>query len=249
MKTSGPGAGKSDAPPDGISIKSAKDPGEAPAGGAGGGVSATAQPGKARGTEEGVVETAAVDEAELEKTKKTLEEKEKLLAEYADLLKRKQAEFENFKKRVQREVEENKKYATTGVILDTLSILDNFERAVESTRSSKDFEALIEGIIISNKQFKTLLEKNYGVKSIDAVGKEFNPNLHDAIMFEESGDCDRDTVIEVFQKGYSQHDRVIRHSKVKVKKSALRAGESLSGIYDNQEEEASEKGRPSDKGV
>jgi molecular chaperone GrpE len=161
---------------------------------------------------------------ELESVRARLTEQEKLAAEYLDLLKRKQADFENYRKRSQKEIDEFKKYATTELVVDILDLLDNFERAVESARSAKDFDALLEGILIIRQQFRNLLEKKYGVKNIVAVGKEFDPNLHDAVMVEESGEFDRDTVIEDLRKGYVMHDRIIRPSKVKVAKAAAQSG-------------------------
>jgi len=148
-----------------------------------------------------------------------LQEKCDLLAGYEDRLLRKQAEFENYKKRITREFDENKKYANTGLILDVLASIDNFERAIESAKSSKDFDALLDGIVIIETQLKSLLEKKYGVIMIDDVGAEFDPNIHDAIMMEESDQYADDTVIESLQKGYSMHGRVIRPAKVKVAKA------------------------------
>jgi molecular chaperone GrpE len=171
---------------------------------------------------------------DLEGLRNRLAEQEKLAAEYLDLLKRKQADFENFRKRSQKEIDEYKRYATTEVVLDVLNLIDNFERAVESARSSKEFDALLEGVLIIKKQFRNLLEKKYGVKNIEAVGKEFDPNLHDAVMVAETGEYDKDTVIEDLQKGYVMHDRVIRPSKVKVAKAAEstadRGGDGTPGV-------------------
>jgi molecular chaperone GrpE len=160
-----------------------------------------------------------------EEQKKVLEEKELLLAEYEDLLKRKQAEFENYRKRTQKEAQEFKKYANVEIILDILNSIDDFERAIESTKSSRDFDALLEGIRLVEKQLKGVLENKYGVKMIEAVGKEFDPTVHEAMMMEESEQYDADTVIEDFQKGYVMHDRIIRPSKVKVAKPVATEGE------------------------
>jgi molecular chaperone GrpE (heat shock protein) len=163
---------------------------------------------------------------DIELLKKRLEEQEKLTAEYLDLLKRKQADFENFRKRSQKEIDENKRYATTEVVLDILNLIDDFERAVESTRSSKEFDVLIDGVLLIRKQFGNLLEKKYGVKSIEARGKEFDPTLHDAVMVDETGGYDKDTVIEDLRKGYMMHDRIIRPSKVKVAKAAEKTADN-----------------------
>lgn len=156
---------------------------------------------------------------ELEEKNRNLQEKDGLIKEYEDLLKRKQAEFENYRKRILKEGEENKRYATGELVLDIITIMDNFDRAVEAAKSTNDFDGLIKGIIMIEKQFRDLLEKKYGVKKIQAVGKEFDPNYHDAIMVEESEKYKEDTVVEDFLKGYIMHDRIIRPSKVKVAKA------------------------------
>ena len=156
---------------------------------------------------------------QLQEQQEMLEEKSALVAEYEDLLKRKQADFENYKKRAQKEAQDFKKYANAEIVLDVLSMMDDFERAIESTESSMDFDALRDGILLVEKQIRNTLESKYGVKVIDALGKEFDPTVHDAIMMEESEKHEEDTVIEDFQKGYIMHDRVIRPSKVKVAKA------------------------------
>ena len=158
-------------------------------------------------------------EQQLQEQQELLEEKGALVAEYEDLLKRKQADFENFRKRAQKEAQDFKKYANAEIVLDVLSMMDDFERAIESTESSKDFDALHEGILLVERQIRSTLESKYSVKAIDAVGKPFDPTVHDAIMMEESETHEEDTVLEDFQKGYIMHDRVIRPSKVKVAKA------------------------------
>jgi molecular chaperone GrpE len=157
----------------------------------------------------------------LEEKNLILEEKTSLLEEYEDLLKRKQAEFENYRKRVQKEMEENRRYATSEMVLDIINIIDDFERAIDSAGSSKDFDTLLEGIVIIKNQLMGVLEKKHGVKKIEAVGKEFDPNLHDAIMVEESENNEEDIVVEDFQAGYVMHDRVVRPTKVKVAKAVV----------------------------
>ena len=186
----------------------------------------------------------SLDEEDIKKllsVKEELEEKNKLLLEYEDLLKRKQADFENYTKRVKREFDESKKYATAELMLDIINSIDNFERAIDSAKSSKDFDALLEGIIIIETQLKSVLEKKYGVVPFDDVGKEFDPNIHDAIMMEESDEYTEDTVVENLQKGYRMYDRIIRHAKVKVAKPAA--------SIDVQEEPEDDARNISGKGV
>jgi molecular chaperone GrpE len=176
---------------------------------------------------------------DLEESKRLIEEKDRLISEYEDLLKRKQAEFENFRKRALRDIEENKKYANAEMVLDVITIMDNFDRAVEAAAAAKDFDGLLEGIIMIERQFRDMLEKKYGVQKIEAVGKEFDPNLHDAIMMEESSEYEEDTVVEDFQKGYIMYDRLIRPSKVKVAKAGSSADQPNT-INGNEEEESGE---------
>jgi molecular chaperone GrpE len=169
-------------------------------------------------TEDGFQELLQ-SQRQLEEYRKRLEETSARAAEYEDLLKRKQAEFENFRKRAQKEAEEFKKYANREIVLDVLNVIDDFERAIESTKSSKDFDTLLEGILLVEKHLRTNLENKYGVKSIEALGQKFDPTIHEAFMMEESEKHDEDTVIEDLQKGYTMHERVIRPAKVKVAKA------------------------------
>jgi molecular chaperone GrpE len=191
--------------------------------------------------EQSILETDEEDIQDLIKTKVLFEENQQLLAEYEDLLKRKQAEFENYRKRAQKEAQEFKKYANVEIILDILNTIDDFERAIESTKSSRDFDALLEGIQLVEKQLKGVLENKYGVKMIEAVGKEFDPMVHEAMMMEESEQYDADTVVEDFQKGYVMHDRIIRPSKVKVAKPVAPEG-GTDDVSADAEGKSSERG-------
>jgi molecular chaperone GrpE len=167
----------------------------------------------------------------LEEKTKELEEKGRLLAEYEDLLKRKQADFENFRKRMQREMEDFRRFATVEMVLDIVNIIDDFERAIGAAKETRDFDTLLDGIILVEKQLKNVLENKYGVKTIEAVGTEFDPTLHDAIMVEESDQYQEDTVVENLQKGYMMYNRIIRPAKVKVAKAVS----SASGASNNLE--------------
>jgi len=176
----------------------------------------------------------------LDEQSEILEEKKSLLAEYEDLLKRKQADFENYRKRVQREFDDFKKYATSDLVLDILNVIDDFERAIDSARSSKDFDTLLEGILLVEKHLRNLLENKYGIELIETVGREFDPMVHDAIMMEESEEYSEDTVVEDFQKGYKLHDRVLRPAKVKVAKAV--SSNSASDEKTDEVAESSGKG-------
>lgn len=140
----------------------------------------------------------------------------KELAEVKDQYLRRQADYENFRKRMIREKEDSAKYANSNLLLDLVSIIDDFERAIKSSEESKDFDLFHSGIELIEKQFIGTLERKYGLKRFDAVGDEFDPQKHEALMMEDSDEYDVQTVLEDFSKGYMLHERVLRHAKVKV---------------------------------
>lgn len=127
------------------------------------------------------------------------------------------AEFENTKKRAEREKEEFLKYALEGIVMDLIPTVDNIERAIESTKLSKDFDALAKGIQMIHKQFLNLLERR-GVTPIEAVGQPFDPTQHEAILLMKSEEFPENRVIQEFQRGYLLHNRVVRPAMVSVSK-------------------------------
>ncbi len=128
-----------------------------------------------------------------------------------------QADYENAKKRLEREREDFIKFAQFTIIREFLQVLDDFERAKESACKTKDVDALIKGLEMIGKDLYSLLQR-YGVKEIEAEGKAFNPEFHEAMLQEERSDLPENTVIEVLQKGYIMHDKVLRPARVKVSK-------------------------------
>ena len=160
-----------------------------------------------------------VDETLDETTEEVTEENPvKQLEEQINSLKdqnlRLMAEFENYKKRTQKEKEQSYEFATADTVGKLLPILDTLELSL--TQDATDGNAFKAGIELTVKQFRTILEKA-GVTEIPALNEPFNPELHNAVLRQEDGDGEPDTVVEVLQKGYTLHDRVIRHSMVKVK--------------------------------
>lgn len=137
---------------------------------------------------------------------------------------RKQADFENFRKRMQREKQESIKYANSNLLQDIITIIDDFERAIRSSEESKDFDSFHSGIKMIEHQFVSMLERKYGLERMEAVGKEFDPQKHEAIGMEESADVTTQVVLEDYQKGYVLNDRVLRHAKVKVAVPASTSG-------------------------
>jgi len=137
-----------------------------------------------------------------------------------DRLLRLHAEFENYKKRMARERSEFVKFANEALILEFLPVLDNLERAVAMANSGMDAQGVAEGLDIILRLFQTTLEKA-GVKVIEALGHEFDPNLHQAVTQVESTDGRDDIVVEEVQKGYLLEGRLLRPSMVKISKSKV----------------------------
>lgn len=149
----------------------------------------------------------------LESIKKDLEAQAALVAEGEERYKRLQADFANFRRRNEKERQELSSLVMQGLIKDLLPIVDNFERAL-AVENAKD-AALHEGISMVYKQFMETLKKN-GLEPIEAVGKKFDPNFHQAVMRVQDPDKEDNTIEEELQKGYMVQGRVIRPSMVKV---------------------------------
>ncbi len=128
---------------------------------------------------------------------------------------RAQADFDNFRRRTRLEKEEFAKYASLKLIEQLLPVVDNFERALSSSKDNKDFDALIKGLEMTFRQLDGVLEQE-GLKPIEAVGQPFNPEFHQAIMQVESEEHEEGIVVEEVQKGYLLKDKVIRPAMVKV---------------------------------
>lgn len=175
-------------------------------------------------TEEAADEQDAADEAETDKTKDGAEEagdnakpdkKDKQIEELNDKYKRLFAEFDNFRKRTDAEKAGMFIEGERTVLLKVLPLIDNFERAIASIPEEQKETALAEGIDKTYKSFMSQLAE-LGVTPIDAAGKPFDANLHNAVMHIEDEETDENTVVEEFQKGYMFKDKVLRYSMVKV---------------------------------
>jgi len=167
------------------------------------------------------LESEAYLEANAEDTTNNLEAKVKELEEQAnknyDLYVRTYAEMENLKKRFQKEKETYLKFGSEGLLRSLLVVLDNLEAAMEHLRKGSDLKSVEEGLMLTLKSFYETLEKA-GVTRIDAKGKPFDPNLHEALM-EKEHDGNSQLVLEELQKGYMLYDRLLRPSKVVISKS------------------------------
>lgn len=140
------------------------------------------------------------------------EEYKKKYDELYDKYLRMLAEYDNFKKRTAKEKDELYSFAVADTLEKLLPVLDNLERAADA---AEEKSPLADGVKMVLKQFGETLEK-MNVAAIEAVGGEFDPNLHNAVMHVEDENVGANTVVEEFQKGYKYKEKVIRHSMVKV---------------------------------
>ena len=149
-------------------------------------------------------------------TQREMEELKQEKDELYDRLLRVQAEYDNFKKRTQKEKESDRKYRSKDLVEELLPVLDNFERALQ-VEATDETKGLIDGITMVYNQFQDAL-KSQGVEVIEAEGKEFDPNIHHAVMQADEDELDPNIVVEELQKGYMLKDKVVRPAMVKVNK-------------------------------
>lgn len=137
------------------------------------------------------------------------------IEELEDRVKRQMAEFDNFRKRTDREKSAMFETGAKSVIEKILPVVDNFERGLAAVPEGEKDSAFVDGMNKVYKQLMTELD-NIGVKPIEAVGTEFNPDFHNAVMHVEDDNEGENVIVEEFQKGYTYHESVVRHSMVKV---------------------------------
>lgn len=152
-------------------------------------------------------------EDDREKIARMLEEEKARSEDYFSRLVRLQADFENYRKRVSREREDLLKYANEQLISGLLPVVDNFDRALSV--KNDDLEKLLAGVEMISRQIRDVLA-GQGLEAIPTVGEQFNPEYHEAVMKEESGDHPENTVIEELRRGYTYKGKVIRPAMVKV---------------------------------
>ena len=137
------------------------------------------------------------------------------IAELEDKVKRQMAEFDNFRKRSEKEKSQMYEIGAKDIIEKILPVVDNFERGLDSIPEEEKGSPFAEGMEKIYKQLMTTLD-SLGVKPIKAVGQEFNPDFHNAVMHVEDEEFGENVVAEEFQKGYMYRESVVRHSMVKV---------------------------------
>ncbi|MBH1941429.1 nucleotide exchange factor GrpE [Mobilitalea sibirica] len=146
---------------------------------------------------------------------KEMTAKDQKIEELTDRLMRNMAEFDNFRKRSEKEKSQMYDIGAKSVIEKLLPIVDNFERGLGTVSEKEKGSAFAQGIELIYKQLVSALEE-IGVKPIEAVGKEFDPALHNAVMHGEDENLGENIISDEFQKGYLYRDIVVRHSMVKV---------------------------------
>lgn len=166
-------------------------------------------------TEEPAEESEVKEDDEKESAEKTKSKEQEKIEELEDKVKRQLAEFDNFRKRTDKEKEQMFETGARSVLEKILPIVDNFERAVSSIKPEDEGDPQAEGMKMIYKQLIGELEK-LDVKPIEAVGKEFNPDFHNAIMQVESEEFESGIIAQEFQKGYMYRESVLRHSMVSV---------------------------------
>lgn len=147
--------------------------------------------------------------------KKKKDKKDEQIEDLTDRLRRQMAEFENFRKRTEKEKSQMFDMGAKTIVEKVLPVIDNFERGLAAVPEDKKEDAFVVGMDKIYKQFLTTLEEA-GVKPIEAVGQEFDPNFHNAVMHVEDEGLGENIVAEELQKGYMYRDAVVRHSMVKV---------------------------------
>lgn len=171
------------------------------------------------GTEEAVAEETEQEEKTVEKKglfgKKKKDKKDEKIEELTDMVKRQMAEFDNFRKRTEKEKASMYQVGAKEIVEKILPVVDNFERGLAMIPENEKENPVATGMTQIYKQLMTAFDE-MGVKTIEAVGQEFNPDFHNAVMHIEDEEAGENVIVEEFQKGYMYKDSVIRHSMVKV---------------------------------
>ncbi len=165
--------------------------------------------------EESTEEEASTEKKGFFKKKEKKDKKDEKIEELNDRLIRQMAEFDNFRKRSEREKSQMFEIGAKDIVEKILPVVDNMERGLATVSEEMANNAFAQGMEKVYKHFMTVLEQA-GVKPIEAVGTEFNPDFHNAVMHVEDENVGENIVVEEFQKGYMYRESVVRHSMVKV---------------------------------
>jgi len=171
---------------------------------------------------EAVKKEEAKELSPLEQLEEQIRLKDEEILKQKDTFLREKAELENFKKRLTKEKEDFVQFANERLLKELLQIEDNLERAMAAPNAT--LESLKEGVEMIQKQFKDFL-KNQKVEAIEALGKPFDPNLHEVLNQQESEEHEENTVIEEYSKGFTLNGRILRSAKVVISKKPAEKNE------------------------
>jgi molecular chaperone GrpE len=180
-------------------------------------IKVTEEASRPKSTEAGETAKAGPGNEDKKDLETRFQEKEKEAKENYDRYLRLSAELENYKKRTEKEKGETYKFANENILKDLLPVLDNLERALEHGRETGNLKALLEGVELTHKSLWTVMEK-YGITRVEAMGEEFDPNHHEAVMVQEDAQKPAGQVISQLQIGYRLHNRLVRPAMVVVSK-------------------------------
>jgi molecular chaperone GrpE len=180
-------------------------------------INITEEPSQFKSPEAGEKTKAEAGKEEKTELEARLQEKEKEAKENYDRYLRLSAEMENYKKRAEKEKGETYKFANENILKDLLPVLDNLERALDHGRETGNLKALLDGVDLTYKSLWTVMEK-YGITRVEALGEDFDPNHHEAVMVQEDAQKPPGQVISQLQIGYRLHNRLVRPAMVVVSK-------------------------------
>jgi molecular chaperone GrpE len=152
---------------------------------------------------------------DLERLRAQVQTAEEERATFKDLLQRTRADFENYQKRMQRDLAQERRYAQAPLARDLLPALDNLSRALAAANQAGESGPLVQGVNMVQAQLLDILRR-HGITPIEAQGKPFDPNLHQAVMQTPAVDVPPQTVVQVVEQGFMIHDRVLRPAGVVV---------------------------------
>jgi molecular chaperone GrpE len=177
-------------------------------------------------------------EKDIETLRKSLQEEKNRAEQYLTSLKYLKAEFENYQKRIAKDMDELVKRGSERLARKLLGVLDDFERTIKASKAVGESSKLLTGVEMILKELQKIL-KGEGIEKIDAVGKKFNPELHEAVMVTKTDKCAADTIVEELRPGYMFDGKVLRPSMVAVAKTPEKQSSPSCGdeVSDGEEQE------------
>lgn len=185
--------------------------------------------------DEGSDQASQIEETSLEEMTSQLEEAQREREQFKRLLQRVQAEFSNYRKRAEEERREHEQQANERLILKLLPVLDEFELAIGHARESGADRPWLEGVKLIHRKVSSILESE-GVVPIEALGKQFDPFEHEAVVYQETKEEPEGKVMAVLRGGYKVHGKVLRPAQVAVAKGVPSIDEDNSCLHEGEEQ-------------